>query len=194
MPLYAKLRGRLMTMLDRILLGMICAMLACLAIIGVEVARLQHEIRHVCLKDGPVPQLQIYSHLSPLVQIPQCALTGLSEVFAIIAAEEFVLSRAPREFRCTAYGVLVLVLGLGEYVRLILVSIMNKLHCYYQDVEQSVKISILIQKEKDTKAWVFFLVLTLLLAVNIAIFCWIKYIHKDVLREQRTRINQRTVN
>lgn len=193
-PLYQKIRGRIITMLDRIQFGMIAALLACIATIAVEVARLRYgQIRHICLKVGNIPQLEIYSSVSPIAQIPQGVLMGVSEAFALVAVQEFVLSRAPRQFRCTAFGVLNFTFGVGDYIRALILFIMTELKCYYQSIDpngKAVTVNALVQREKESKAWVFFVTLTVLLGVSTISFCFIKYRHRDVQRMERVRIGQ----
>lgn len=108
--LHATWKRRLPTMLERILIGMLLGVLSCLLCAATEAIRLTAgEIHHICVKTGtlrvPRHRLIIYSSVSVLVQIPQHVTLGLSRALTITGVSEFVLSRAPCEFRCTAYGI-----------------------------------------------------------------------------------------
>ena len=133
-PVYGRCRGKEMTMLTRIRWGIIFSIIACICAVIVEVERLHcsrcHPLKAVYIRNGPVLNLIIYSRLPFLWQIPQYAFVGVAEVLGNIAAIEFVLSRSPRELRCTAYGVYNFVLGLGDFIGEILVAIAQASQCY----------------------------------------------------------------
>ena len=189
--MYVRWRHHELTMLDRVLIGMVLTLLGCLAVTAVEVARIKYGQFHViCLKMNNNPLLTVYSTMSPFFQIPQQLLVGLGEAFTGIAAREFVLSRAPHEFRCTAYGSIYFTNGLGNFAGALLLFVMKKLHWYYRDINlaHTVTITSLIATEKSLTTWAYFVVLTALLIVDCFIFYVVKRRHKDVLRLARAHI------
>lgn len=192
---YVRWRHYELTMLDRVLIGMVLTLLGCIAATVVEVARIKSGHFHViCLKMYLSPSITVYSTVTPFIQIPQQLAVGLGEAFTGIAAREFVLSRAPHEFRCTAYGFIYFANGLGNWAGTLLQFIMEKLNCYYKEINVSdtVTITSLIAMEKSLNAWVYFVVLTALLIVGCFIFFAVKRRHKDVLRLARPHIDNRT--
>ena len=193
--MYVRWRHHELTMLDRVLVGMVLTLLGCIAVTGVEVARILCGHFHViCLKMNQDPLVIVYSTVSPFIQIPQQLLVGLGEAFIGIAAREFVLSRAPHEFRCTAYGSIYFINGLGNFAGALLLIIMQKLHCYYREITlaHTVTITSLIATEKSLTTWANFVVLTALMIVGCFSFYAVKRRHRDVLRLARARIGRRT--
>jgi dipeptide/tripeptide permease len=186
--MYVRWRKNELTMLDRVLIGMVLTLLACVTVTGVEVTRILCGHFHViCLEVNHDPILTVYSTVSPFIQIPQQLLVGLGEAFIGIAAREFVLSRAPYEFRCTAYGSIYFINGLSDLIGALSLTIMKQLHCYYREINlaETVTINSLIATEKSLKTWVYFVVLTALMLVGCIIFHAVKRRHKDVLRLAR---------
>ena len=47
-------------------------------------------------------------------QVPQYLLIGIAEVLAIVGVREFVLGRAPREYKTIAYSVLHVLYGVAN--------------------------------------------------------------------------------
>lgn len=190
--MYVRCRQRELTMLDRVLIGMVLTALGCIGTLGVEVTRIRcGQFHHICLKVYQNALLIVYSTVSPLTQIPQRVLVGMGEAFTGIAAREFVLSRTPREFRCTAFGSLYLVNGLSFFAGGLLLFVMNDLHCYYKDTNpaRAMSISSLLDTERSSTTWVYYVVLAVLMAVGCFIFHLIKRRHRDVLRRARAHIH-----
>ena len=180
-----------LTMLDRISIGMILTMLGCIATVGVEVSRIHAaQLNYICLKMDQTAFIIVYSTLSPFTQIPQHLLVGIGEGFTGIAAREFVLSRAPREFRCTAYGLIYLANGLALYLGGLLLFVMKHLHYYYSDISPAYAVTIgsIVEAEKSSRTWVYYIVLTAVMMVGWCVFSLIKRRHKDVLRIARAHI------
>lgn len=189
---------RLPTMLERIFIGLLLGVLSCLFATLIEVIRLTAgEIHHICVaksKYDPIPQLVVYSSVSVLAQIPQQILLGLSSAMVAIAVRDFVLSRAPCEFRCTAYGLIFFVKGLGTYAGMILVLITRRLDCYYDQsinlAEPHANVTTLLDNEAESKAWVYYIIQTILMVACTITFWWVKYKHRDVLRRERDHIHK----
>ncbi|XP_062508759.1 solute carrier family 15 member 4-like [Corticium candelabrum] len=195
--LHAKWKRRLPTMLERILIGMVLGIVTCLLAIVTETIRLKTgHIHHICgnhkLEDSHIP-LIIYSSTSVFIQTPQHITLGLSSALIITGVSEFVLSRAPSKFRCTAYGCTFFVEGVGYYISIILLLIMKKSDCYYQTycTSAAINIKVLLKQESESKTWVFYTVLTVLMIAGTLAFGWVKYRHRDVLRKERNRIPTR---
>lgn len=193
-PVYGHCRGKEMTMLTRIRWGIVFSIVACICAVVVEVERLRCcELRAVYIHSGTVSDLIIYSHLSFLSQIPQYAFVGVAEVLGNIAAIEFVLSRSPRELRCTAYGVYNFVLGLGDFIGEVLVAIAQESRCYYIPVRQvyeqlsDTELDSYIEENRNSRAYVYFVLLSGLAIINLCMYIWLEYRHKDVLRQERYR-------
>ena len=192
---YVRWRHHELTMLNRMLIGMVLMLLGCIVAIGVEVARiLCNQFHVICLKMNHDPLLIVYSTMSPFTQIPQQLLVGLGEAFTGIAAREFVLSRAPYEFRCTAYGSIYFSNGLANFAGALLLFVMKKLHWYYRDINlaHTVTITSLIATEKSYTTWTYFVVLAALMIVGCLLFCAVKKRHKDILRRARAHVTRRT--
>lgn len=193
-PCYEKCFVRELTMMTRIQWGMVLSLVgfACATIL--EAVRLHYKpFRSSCLSIGDKPHLLVYSSLSVFWQVPQYSLLGMSNAFATVAAAEFALSRAPSRFRCTAFGCFWLALGLGHYLGLLIYNVMNIAGLYYRTMERAeeaghhVDVQAMTGLAEKSRAWVYFLVLTVLVMVNLLAFTWVKYRHQDVQKVERSQ-------
>lgn len=197
-PLYLKWTGLELTMLVRIRYGMVFAVLACISALSVEWQRIncnkcQDFPNPVLLVKGDLITVHVFSPLSVLYQIPQYVLFGMAEVLALVAAWEFVLSRSPQEYPGLSYSVLMMTLGLGSYLGSALVLVISHLEYYYQpfytiSVSEALPLSKMTEMKKvamESKAYVYFICLTILMLVTFAIYVCAEHKHKDVLRTFR---------
>ena len=194
--LYVRWLNRAPAMLERICIGLLLCTLSCVFATITEVIRINAgEMHHICVS---IPmhccrsQLIIYSSVSVLVQIPQHLSLGLGSALIAISVREFTLSRAPCEFRCTAYSATFFIKGLGTFAGLLIIVVIKKAHCYYDQPIDPLRvhenITRLLHNESESKAWVCYTVLTIIMIVSVSIFLWVKYRHKDVSRKERDHI------
>lgn len=192
-PCYEKLFAKELTVLVRMQLGMVFGVLANLSATILEKVRTNYTpFRYTCLKAGREPYVFIHAPISFLWQTPQYILLGVSIAFTMIASMEFVLSRAPYRFRCTAFGFLWFTVGMGYYLGLLIYYSMSQLGCYYniihpasiEDIDTD-NINKLIHDAENAKAWIYFLVLTFLMLFSLLSFTWAKYRHRDVQTVER---------
>ncbi|XP_062507630.1 solute carrier family 15 member 4-like [Corticium candelabrum] len=187
-PLYEKYSNKELTIMTRIHWGMIFSLLASMCATILEAVRFHRSSFNVqCVRIGVTYHLRVYSSLSIFWQIPQYSLMGISTALAAVAAMEFVLSRAPGRFRCTAFGCFWVTVGIGNYIGLFVYSTMKKLGLYFTSPEitegqRRVDKSDLTQ---TSRAWAFYLIFTVLLTGNLIVFVWIKYRHRDIQKVER---------
>ena len=192
-PCYEKLFAKELTVLVRMQLGILFGVLANLSATILERLRTNYKPFHYnCLKVGREPYVFIHANISFLWQTPQYILLGISTAFTTIASMEFVLSRAPHRFRCTAVGLLWLTEGMGYYLGLLIYYSMSMLGYYYNIIHPTSgadlntnNINKLIQEAENSKAWIYYLVLTILMFLTLLAFMWVKYRHKDVQTVER---------
>ncbi|XP_065826817.1 solute carrier family 15 member 3-like [Oscarella lobularis] len=173
-PLWEVIAKKEMTLLDRILFGMIVALLACLSATLVELFRVKSRFYFLCLHLGKAHTLHVFSSLSFYYQVPQYSLMGIAEVFSLVASAEFVLSRAPRQVRCTAIGFYFFVTGVGNYLGACLIYALRSFDLYYDDPSTEEHISTAVTRAENSKAYVFFICVDVVIFVNMLIFVFIK--------------------
>ena len=182
-PLWERVFRREITMLDRILAGLVIAIAASLSATAVEVARVHTKsFQYRCLRIGYSTALYIFSALSFFFQFPQYGLLGISEVFAVVATIEFVLSRAPAQLRCTAYGAFNMLYGIGSYAGALLTYVMYVAGFYFED--DPTKRS--MDDEMSSKAYGFFVLLDVLIFVNAIVFVWVKRRKANVIQQTQS--------
>ena len=177
---------------SRIRWGMILAFLSCALATFIECYRDSHfkggwpKLRHsrmntkniaVCFSDIP-----IYS------QVPQYVLMGISEVLAEVSFMEFVLSSTPHQFRSTMFGMVYFLTGLGRYVGILLkVVIEHGAHKGFYPPFQSTNKTIEcdIEKEKSYKPYIYFMILTCLIAINVVFYLIYEYRFRKYVRVAR---------
>ena len=77
-----------------------------------------------------------------LFTLPQTVLMGLSEIFAVVGAYEFVYAQSPADMKGFTYGILNTVIGLGSYLSTILAAIMRAVSaCPVSSVKNSTLLS-----------------------------------------------------
>jgi len=70
------------------------------------------------------------------VQVPQYALVGISEVFAMIGSMEFFYAQAPDAMRSTCSAIQLLTVGIGSYLASALVAIVGPFGWIANNVNQ----------------------------------------------------------
>ena len=186
-PVYERCVGKELDMLTRIHCGIFVVGLVVLGGVGVEVARRvgSGAIRfaYTCATVGRRHCVEVVPYktkLSPLATlVPLYALTGLTEVLAVIATMEFVLSRAPRELRCTAYGVYNFAIGVGIYVGAAYREIARKEGFFFRSwsnctTAATATVVVPSYERSEMRAWIYFLGLVGLAFVNWAAFFCVK--------------------
>ncbi|OWF48094.1 solute carrier family 15 member 4-like [Mizuhopecten yessoensis] len=123
---YLARRGRPITMVTRISIGMVFACLAVLLAGVVENQRLKHI--YLCDHDGQqfctnfTIQQKIgnenfdAANMTVFWQIPQYALIGVSEVFTCVAGIDFAYQMAPRSMKGIIMGIFHLFTGIGSFL------------------------------------------------------------------------------
>ena len=192
-PCYEKLFSKELTVLVRIQLGIAFGVLANLSATILERLRTNYKpFQYVCLKVGREQYVFIHARISFLWQTPQYILLGISIAFTMIASMEFVLSRAPHRYRCTAFGFLWFTAGIGYYFGLLIFYATLRFGCYYSiihpasvdDIDTD-NISKMVRNAENAKAWIYFFVLTVLMLLTLLSFTWVKYRHRDVQTVER---------
>ena len=125
-PLYERCVRSLLSFQVRMRLGMFLAGLACLAAAVVQwkagdfiyhatATYYYHHTVNCC-----------YSRVSMLYQVPQYFLIGVAEVFTIVSVREFVLGRAPREYKTIAFSMLHMLSGVADVLSFAIIEIIKK--------------------------------------------------------------------
>ncbi|XP_062508251.1 solute carrier family 15 member 4-like [Corticium candelabrum] len=116
-PLFERITGRIIYILPSIRWGMVLAAASCVCASLVDSARLHYcNYKHICTTINNSPLCQCFSQMSASWQVPQYIIMGVSEVLAVVGFMEIVLSRSPREFRCTTFGFFRMIEGMGKLV------------------------------------------------------------------------------
>ena len=174
-PLYERIAQRTLynVVMPRIRLGMLLAFLSCGVTTFIEsykdsggdMPRPKHH--HINKFTECYWNIPIYS------QIPQYVLMGMSEVLTVVGIMEFVISSSPRQFRSTTFGLTFCISGLGRYIG---VALLQFLHAVDHTLtfpplrHSNNTIYCDIDKEMKSKPYVYFMILTCLIAVNLVIF------------------------
>ena len=193
-PCYEKCFSRELTIMMRIQWGFVFSLLGIVCATVLEAVRLHcTPFRFFCIPAGVETYILVYSSLSVFWQIPQYILFGMSVAFTAVAAAEFALSRAPARFRSTVFGCYWLAMGLGYFLGLAVYYVMGTIGLYYKPMEHAEKgihvdEQYMTDGERKTRAWAYFLFLTVLSIVNLLAFTWVKYRHRDVLAVERAQV------
>eukprot|EP00118_Oscarella_pearsei_P009811 m.57333 g.57333 ORF g.57333 m.57333 type:complete len:589 (+) comp34723_c0_seq1:15-1781(+) len=191
-PLYEKLFKREFQTLTKIHWGMTVALLAVVSAMAVEVFRYKHSAAEyvvtcslACKRNSS--ELTPYSKVVPIeTLLPQYALVGFSEALANTGVMEFVLSRAPREFRCTAFSFYYAVSGIGIYFSTLLILIFRKNYLYFRtydgpyDGPYDGALTI-----NTDKTWPYYLSISIMMLMSVVVFARVRYKHKDITRKHR---------
>lgn len=116
----------------------------------------------VCFSDIPI-----------YTQVPQYVLMGTSEALTIVGFKEFVLSSSPHQFRSTMFGMVEFVTGLGRYIGVILLALIWEIDpkAFYPSLIASGKtIECDMDKEIESTPYVYFMILTCLITVNLVFY------------------------
>ena len=185
-PIYERVAGKEFNMMNRIFWGMIFAMISVLSAMCVELARRlsSADIRYayVCTKFADTSRLMIvsYSLISLAAQIPQYVFVGVAEVLSGIAFQEFLLSRAPREFRCTVYSLYYMLLGNGYYLGTALSFAASDLYFKSDSNGNGKPRRVKELKPSDIKSWAYFLIIFVFTGLSCLFFYHVKKKHRDV--------------
>ena len=181
------------TVAPRIRWGIILAFLSCALATSIE------SYRDGNYKGG-WPKLRLYemstiniavcfSDIPIYTQIPQYVLMGTSEVLAVVAFMESILSSTPHQFRSTMFGMIYFFIGLGRYIgillKVIILEIDPKLFYppfhYYPNL-MNTTIECHIEKERSYKPYVYFMILTCLITVNLVFYLIYEYQLRKFIR------------
>ena len=185
-PIYERVAGKEFSMMNRIFWGMIFAMISVLSAMSVELARRlsSADIRYayICTKFADTSRLLVvsYSSISLAVQIPQYVFVGAAEVLSGIAFQEFLLSRAPREFRCTVYSLYYTLIGNGYYLGTALSIAASELYFHSDSNGNGKPYRVKELKPSDIKTWAYFLIIFVFMALSYLFFHHVKKKHRDV--------------
>lgn len=188
-PLYERIVGTPLYVTPRIRWGMILAFSSCAVATFIESYRDNHyksgwprqghymvhtKIIEVCYSNIP-----IYS------QVPQYVLMGASEVLAIVSFMEFVLSSSPHPFRSTMFGLVYFLSGIGRYIGIVLKIIVivagHEKGFFPPFISTNKSVECDVDKEKSYQPYVFFLVLTVLMTINVFFYLIFEYrFHKFI--------------
>ncbi|XP_062507627.1 solute carrier family 15 member 4-like [Corticium candelabrum] len=185
-PCYEKRFKKELKMMTRIQWGMSVSVLGSTCAMILEIVRYHSTpIKAFCLTIGGKSFVFAYSSISALWQIPQYCLLGMSAAFCVVAAAEFVLSRAPSRFRCTAFGCFWLAWGLGHYVGLAIYYTMSRAKLYYSETSHTkqgtgIDIGALTNQETECNPWAYYFAFTFLSITNLVAFTLVKRRHRDI--------------
>ena len=195
-PLYERIFLKEISILTKIRWGMIIAFLAIVCALAIEViVHRQNDVyyAYTCrplsnnFTNYSIEAIPFSASLSVMSLIPQYVLVGFSEACTQIGVIEFVLSRAPREYRCTAYGLNWAVSGLAFYLSAILIYVFKEYHLYFR---QSSSVKNGVVKVHRPLSWIYYLSIAVMMLISIFVFSCIKIRHKDVLRKYREQIRK----
>ena len=187
-PLYERIFVKQITILTKMRWGMVIAFLAIVCALVVEIVRQNTDMyyAYTCPSNNSIEAIPYSASLSVATLVPQYLLIGFSETFTLIGAMEFVLSRAPREYRCTAYALNYAVSGLAFYLSAFLIYVFNKCDLYFQQSRRVANDFVLNRR----LTWIYYLSIAIMMLISIFVFSCIKMRHKDVLRKYREQIQK----
>ena len=169
-PLYERITKQIVFILPSIRWGMVLAALSCGAASLVDSERTRCcKFTQTCTKVNNFNVCQCYSEMSVAWQVPQYVLMGVSEALAVVGVIEFVLSRSPREYRCTVFGFLQMIKGIGRYIGAIVLLIVQKINSswyYPARVLSSHQVSCSIEDESNATVYNYFVILCFLMIFN----------------------------
>lgn len=119
-PIVTRIRGRGLTELQRIGIGLIISILAMIAAGTTEIFRLKYATEDC-------KSCKESSSLSIFWQVPQYVLVGASEVFMYVGQLEFFNSQAPDGLKSFGSALCMTSMSLGNYVSSIIVTIVMKI-------------------------------------------------------------------
>ncbi|XP_071944057.1 solute carrier family 15 member 4-like [Antedon mediterranea] len=174
------------SLLKRIIIGMIFIMLAVICAGVLEIYRLRnvHDRKNVWVQT--IGTTQYYAaHLWIFWQILQYALIGISEVFTSIAGLEFAYSQAPKSMHSLIMGLFYLSGGLGNVFGVLLYDFTTNVVGW--------------KSNKDTaninymKLWKYFFLLAVIQFITIIIFSFVSQSYEAKEKKARQKNNiQRT--
>ncbi|XP_065826184.1 solute carrier family 15 member 3-like [Oscarella lobularis] len=200
-PIYERVVKTEFAMMNRILWGMIFAMFAVFCAMVVEMSRalagLYRPTRYayVCTQLLTSHFLTVvpYSPISIFAQVPQYAFSGVAEALSNIATMEFLLSRAPREFRCTVFSLFYFLKGIGYYLGGLLGLTASQLGLYFTSwSETNYKFVVKYFDSSRNKTWIYFLIIFVGMVISCFFFIRVKEKHKDVVRKYRQEPRKKT--
>ena len=169
-PLYECITKQIIYILPSIRWGMVLAAFSFGAASLVDSERTRCcRFTQTCVKANNFSVCWCYSEMSVAWQVPQYLLMGVSEVLAIVGFTEFVLSRSPREYRCTAFGFLQMINGIGRYMGAITLLIVQKINSswyYPAKVVDSRGVSCSTEDESNAAVYNYFVILCFLMIFN----------------------------
>ena len=186
-PLYERIAQRTLynVVIPRIRLGMLLAFLSCVLATVVE--------SYIDSRGGmPSPRTyymnkiritECYWNIPIYSQVPQYVLMGMSEVLTVVGIMEFVLSSSPRQFRSTTFGLVYCIIGLGEYIGVALLQFLEAVDptlAFPPQPDRNKTVECDIVEETNRNPYVYFLILTILIAANLIIFLFAPRFRKYV--------------
>eukprot|EP00118_Oscarella_pearsei_P012409 m.91371 g.91371 ORF g.91371 m.91371 type:complete len:579 (+) comp36688_c0_seq2:32-1768(+) len=198
-PLYKKIFKKEVQLLQRIHWGMIMAFLAIFCALVLELIRRRTDDVYYasacylpeCENTAHALNYSIYvipysNSVSMEYLIPQYALIGFSEALANTGATEFALSRAPREFRCTAFSFYFAFSGMGTYFSTLLIFVFNHFNFYFRSWEGKTAHFYKLPAWRKTyeQTWPYYVSVSGLMLVSILVFAWVRHKHKDITPKQ----------
>jgi peptide/histidine transporter 3/4 len=170
-PLYERTIKQIISTLPSIRWGMVLAAFSCGAASLVDFERTRCcKFTQSCTKVNDITVCQCYSEMSVAWQVPQYVFMGMSEALAVVGVMEFVLSRSPREYRCTVFGFLHTIKGIGRYIGVFILLIVRKISSswYYPErVPNSSGVSSCsVGDEKNATVYNYFVILCFLMIFN----------------------------
>ncbi|XP_062518562.1 solute carrier family 15 member 4-like [Corticium candelabrum] len=176
-PLYERIAQRTLynVVIPRLRLGMLLAFLSCVLATVVE----------SCIDSrggAPSPRTyymnkikitECYWNIPIYSQVPQYVLMGMSEVLTVVCIMEFVLTSSPRQFRSTTFGLVYCLFGLGEYIGVALLQFLEAVDptlAFPLQIRSNKTVECDIVEETNRNPYMYFLILTILIAANLIIF------------------------
>ncbi|KAI3425784.1 hypothetical protein D9Q98_007759 [Chlorella vulgaris] len=170
-PYFAR-KGRPISLLVRIGIGYLIAVLAMVAAAVVEVVRLGVVDRNGLQDESPTAQGAPVVPMSVWWQIPQYFLIGCSEVFAMVGSLELFYSQAPDAMRSTCSALQLIATALGSYLASLLVIIV-------QDISNG---SWVPDNVNDGHMDYFFIMMAVLMLLTCFVYVWVarRFRYKNV--------------
>ncbi|KAL4858298.1 Protein NRT1/ PTR FAMILY 8.1 [Chlorella vulgaris] len=170
-PYFAR-KGRPISLLVRIGIGYLIAVLAMVAAAVVEVVRLGVVDRNGLQDESPTAPGAPVVPMSVWWQIPQYFLIGCSEVFAMVGSLELFYSQAPDAMRSTCSALQLIATALGSYLASLLVIIV-------QDISNG---SWVPDNVNDGHMDYFFIMMAVLMLLTCIVYIWVarRFRYKNV--------------
>ncbi|XP_062518564.1 solute carrier family 15 member 3-like [Corticium candelabrum] len=173
-PLYERIAKTTLynVVMPRIRWGMILAFLSCGLATFIESYRNNQSDtpRHRYYHTNTFAITECFWKIHIYLQVPQYVLMGMSEVLTEVGVIEFVLTSSPRQFRSITIGFYNCVTGLGRYIGVALLSFLQAVDhtsTFPPSIHSNKTIYCDIDKEMKSKSYVYFMILTCLIAANL---------------------------